>query len=157
MARKGRGAASGAFGRLSITYLYAIGIVVLVAALAYPFLRRGARQAPETAGLAFDIRVMVLNGCGAEGVAEDVAATLRDAGFDIVGTGNADAFDYDRTLVVDRCGSGEKALKVGQALGCRLVLTQRVNAPSSDVVVVIGSDWPDLRLKTSGNRAKGLS
>ena len=157
MARKGKGGASRALGRLSITYLYAVGVVVLVLALAYPFLRRGARQKPETVDLSFDIRVMVLNGCGSEGVAEDVAATLRDAGFDIVGTGNADAFDYDRTLVVDRCGSSEKALKVGQALDCRLVLTQRVSAPNSDVVVVIGSDWPELRLKSSGNHAKGLS
>ena len=157
MARKGKGVASRAFGRLSITYLYAVGVVVLVIALGYPFLRRAAREEPETADLSFDIRVMVLNGCGAEGVAEDVAATLRDAGFDIVGTGNADAFDYDRTLVVDRCGSSEKALKVGRALDCRFVLKQRVSAPSSDVVVVIGSDWPELRLKSSGNHAKGLS
>jgi LytR cell envelope-related transcriptional attenuator len=157
MARKGKGGGSRSFGPLSITYLYAVGVVVLVLALAYPLLHRGARQEPVTVDLSFDIRVMVLNGCGAEGVAEDVAATLRDAGFDIVGTGNADAFDYDRTLVVDRCGSSEKALKVGKTLDCRLVLTQRVNAPSSDVVVVIGSDWPELRLKSTGNHAKGLS
>jgi hypothetical protein len=59
--------------------------------------------------------------------------------------------------VVDRCGLSEKALKVGQALDCKLVLTQRVNAPSSDVVVVIGADWPELRLRGRGNNAKGLS
>lgn len=144
--------------RLSITHLYVAGVVALVVALGYPFLRGGGRrEAPETVDLAFDIRVTVLNGCGAEGVAEDVAASLRDAGFDIVGTGNADAFDYERTLVVDRCGSGEKALEVGRALDCKLVLKQRVSAPNSDVVVVIGSDWPELRLKGRGNHAKGLS
>ncbi len=145
------------FGRFSITHVYVVGVVALIAVLGYPLLRGDRREVPATVDLSFDIRVMVLNGCGAEGVAEDVAASLREAGFDIVGTGNADAFDYERTLVVDRCGSSEKALKVGQALECKLVLTQRVNAPNSDVVVVIGSDWPELRLRGRGNHAKGLS
>ncbi len=145
------------FGRFSITHVYVVGVVALIAVLGYPLLRGERREAPATVDLSFDIRVMVLNGCGAEGVAEDVAASLREAGFDIVGTGNADAFDYERTLVVDRCGSSEKALKVGQALECKLVLTQRVNAPNSDVVVVIGSDWPELRLRGRGNHAKGMS
>jgi len=157
VARKGSGSAGGLFGRLSVTYLYVIGVVVLIVVLGYPLLRGDKRREQEPVDLAFDIRVMVLNGCGAEGVAEDVAASLRDAGFDIVGTGNADAFDYEHTLVVDRCGSSEKALKVGRALDCGLVLTQRVNAPNSDVVVVIGSDWPELRLSVRGNRARGLS
>jgi hypothetical protein len=135
-----------------------VGVIVLVVALGYPLLRGGRREQPrEEPELAFDIRVMVLNGCGAEGVAEDVAASLRDAGFDIVGTGNAEAFDYRRTLVVDRCGSSEKALKVGRALDCKLVLRQRVSAPNSDVVVVIGSDWPELRLRSGGNHGKGIS
>ena len=157
MARKGSGPASRLLGRLGITHLYVVGVVALIVVLGYPLLRGRDREAQETVDLAFDIRVMVLNGCGSEGVAEDVAASLREAGFDIVGTGNADAFDYERTLVVDRCGLSEKALRVGQVLDCKLVLTQRVSAPSSDVVVVIGSDWPELRLRGRGNHAKGLS
>ncbi|MBN1504658.1 MAG: LytR C-terminal domain-containing protein [Candidatus Eisenbacteria bacterium] len=154
MAKKRGGSVGSVFARLSITHLYVVGVVVLVVVLVYPLLRGEKQRQREPVGLALDVRVMVLNGCGAEGVAEDVAASLRDGGFDIVGTGNADAFDYEHTLVVDRCGSGEKALKVGRALDCGLVLTQRVSAPSSDVVVVVGSDWRDLRLSGSGNRAR---
>ncbi|MFH0778180.1 MAG: LytR C-terminal domain-containing protein, partial [Candidatus Eisenbacteria bacterium] len=104
--------------------------------------RREESLRQEDASL--DIRVSVLNGCGAEGVADKISARLRDTGFDIVVTGNADAFDYEHTLVIDRCGTAEKARRVGDALDCDRVLTQRVNAPSSDVVVVIGSDWPGL-------------
>lgn len=158
MARRKGGSAKRLLGWLSISHLYVLGVVLLAVVLGYPCLRgRTKGVTDETQDLSFDIRVMVLNGCGVRGVAEDVASSLRDYGFDIVGTGNADAFDYRHSLVVDRCGSLEKAERVSRALDCRHVLIQRVRGPGSDVVVVVGADWQDLRLRGVERRLGGSS
>jgi hypothetical protein len=158
MARKKGRFAKRVLGILSISHLYVIGVIALIVVLGYPFVRGTSRLGRHEAdGLAFDIRVTVLNGCGTQGVAEDVAFFLREAGFDIVGTGNADAFDYERTLVVDRCGSPDKVDRVSRALKCRNVLTQRVASPASDVIVVVGSDWRDLRPGAQGRYTRSAS
>lgn len=109
----------GILGRTSLTYIFVAAVIVLIAALVYPLLTSPEKKKKTwTENPSFDIRIEVLNGCGTEGVAEQVASCLRDAGFDIVGTGNADAFDYTHTLVIDRCGLMDKAVKVGESLRC---------------------------------------
>ena len=82
---------------------------------------------------------------------------MRDAGFDIVGTGNADAFDYEHTLVIDRCGLTDKAVTVGKTLRCERVIVQRIAASASDVVVVVGSDWANLELVREWRRGRGIA
>jgi hypothetical protein len=158
MGRKKDARLKGILGPLRLTHIYAAGLVVLLFALAYPSLRTSNnKKVTWTENPSFDIRIQVLNGCGTEGVAEEVASCLRDAGFDIVGTGNADAFDYENTLVIDRCGSTHKAIKVGKALQCDKVMVQRIPAPASDVAVVVGSDWAGLGLVREWRRGKGLA
>lgn len=145
------------FGPLRLTHVYVAGVLVLFIALVYPLIRPTNKKATWTENPTFDIRIQVLNGCGTEGVAEEVASCLRDSGFDIVGTGNADAFDYEHTLVVDRCGLFDKAVKVGKALQCDRVMVQRTAASANDVVVVVGSDWSDLGLVREWRREKGTA
>jgi len=145
------------FGPLKLTHVYVAGVLVLLVALAYPLIKPSNKRATWAENPTFDIRIEVLNGCGTEGVAEEVASCLRDSGFDIVGTGNADAFDYEHTLVVDRCGSFDKASKVGKTLQCDRVMVQRVAASANDVVVVVGSDWADLGLIRQWRRDKGMA
>jgi hypothetical protein len=146
VARRRSSGTSTALRRIKVTHLYVAGVGILILALSFPFLRgdrteeRGWEEDSSP-----DTRVLVLNGCGTEGVAEEVSSCLRDSGFDIVATGNADAFDYERTIVIDRCGSREKAERVGQVLQCQRVMLQRVKAPLSDVTVVVGADWVKLR------------
>lgn len=148
----------GIFGPLRLTHIYVAGVTVLLVALAYPFLKTSdKKKVTWTENPSFDIRIQVLNGCGTEGVAEEVASCLRDAGFDIVGTGNADAFDYEHTLVIDRCGLMDKAVRVKKALRCEKVMVQRIAAPTSDVVVVVGSDWTGLGLVREWRRGKGIA
>jgi hypothetical protein len=148
----------GILGPLKLTHIYVAGVAVLFFALAYPLLRASNnKKVTWTENPSFDIRIQVLNGCGAEGVAEEIASCLRDAGFDIVGTGNADAFDYEHTLVIDRCGSRDKAIKVGKTLQCDRVMVQRIAAPASDVAVVVGSDWAGLELLREWRRGRGIA
>ncbi len=94
------------------------------------------------------IRVAVLNGCGREGLAVVFSQKLRTLGFDVVNGngGNADSFDFDFSVVVDRKGNKNNAEAVAKALGIKNVLDQYSANPYTieDVVVVLGRDWDSL-------------
>ena len=96
----------------------------------------------------YDVRVAVLNGCGRAGLASMFAHKLRNEGFDVVnGMGeNADSFDFDISVVVDRKGAREKAEAVGKALGIREILDQHSDDPYliEEIVVILGRDWNTL-------------
>ena len=94
------------------------------------------------------VKVAVLNGCGRAGLASLFSRKLRDMGFDVVnGLGeNADSFDFDISVVVDRKGVRNKAVIVGRSLGINVILDQRSNDPYliEDVTVILGRDWNTL-------------
>lgn len=94
------------------------------------------------------VRVAVLNGCGRPGIATAFVEKLRKDGMDVVNGwgGNADSFEFDRSVVVDRRGDRRKAARVSASLGIGEVLNQRSESPYllEDVVVVIGRDWDTL-------------
>lgn len=96
------------------------------------------------------VKVAVLNGCGREGLAAVFAEKLRSQGFDVVNGlgGNADSFDFEESMVLDRRGQRQRAEKVAKALGIDAVLEQRTDDPYliEDVVVIIGRDWDSLRI-----------
>src|SRR5207248_5008576 len=51
-----------------------------------------------------DVQVRVLNGNGGDGAASKAAFALRNAGFAITGSGDADSFNYSQTVI--RYGPG---------------------------------------------------
>jgi LCP family protein required for cell wall assembly len=55
-----------------------------------------------------EVRVKVLNGSGVTGVARRVSELLRNEGFAVVHTGNADRFDYTQSYIVDITGDPKK-------------------------------------------------
>ncbi|MGD8628613.1 MAG: LytR C-terminal domain-containing protein [bacterium] len=87
--------------------------------------------------------VEVLNGCGVSGVADKVAARLRREDFDVMFVGNADDFNYEETLIVDRSGACSKAITVARALGVKNVVQQVRESFFVDVSVVVGSDMAE--------------
>ncbi len=87
------------------------------------------------------IRVEVLNGGGQEGAARRATERLRDAGFDVVLTGNADTFGQDSSVVFDRIGRPDWARAVAEALGIRNVEVHPDTNLYVDVSVVLGRDW----------------
>ena len=89
------------------------------------------------------VRVEVRNAGGVAGLAREVATLLRDDGFDVVEWGNADTFDRDSTLVIDRVGREELAEGVANALGIRNVLTEPDSNLFVDVTVLLGRDWAE--------------
>lgn len=94
------------------------------------------------------VRVAVLNGCGRPGIASEFVDKLRSDGMDVVNGmgGNADSFEFDRSVVVDRRGDRRKAERISAFLGIREILDQRSENPYilEDVVVIIGRDWDTL-------------
>jgi hypothetical protein len=96
------------------------------------------------------IRVEVLNGCGEYGVAERVTDWLREEGFDIVYFGNADSFEYEKSLLIDRSGRPEFVGEVATVLGCDNIERKFKGMLLLDVTVIVGKDWRVLRLEETG-------
>ncbi len=87
------------------------------------------------------IRVQVLNGCGVSGVGADVASLLRQSGdIDVLDIGNAERFDFETTVVVDRTGKGAPARLVAHILGDPPIVLQRTIEERFDVTVIVGYD-----------------
>lgn len=102
---------------------------------------------PEQAG--GDVRVLVENGVGTPGIEQDAARMLRKEGFIFVNGGNANRFDYEKSVVLIPDATAEhreQGVAVARALGLptnsvRLATTGQQVA---EVIVIIGADFkPD--------------
>jgi LytR cell envelope-related transcriptional attenuator len=93
------------------------------------------------------VQLEVLNGCGVSGVAEKFTDFLRNNNFDVVQTGNYISFDIDKSMVIDRTGNKENAIKVANALGIdhKNIIQQINNDYILDVSLIIGKDFNHLK------------
>ena len=88
------------------------------------------------------VRVQVLNGTGALGVALKAAQRLVPAGAQVTLSGNADSFAYAQTQIVFYDRSRQPlATQVRQALGTGKLVLSRRPLDVVDVTVVIGKDF----------------
>lgn len=96
------------------------------------------------------IKVAVLNGCGREGLASQVSKQLRALGVDVVNGegGNADSFDFETSVVIDRRRKKEQAELVARTLGISEILDEYSSNMYiiEDIVVIVGRDWDTLKL-----------
>ena len=99
---------------------------------------------PAPADLADRIKVEVLNGAGERGLARRFGDRLRELGFDVVATGNADHFDHEVTHVLDRSGRLGAAVQVARGLSSDSLAVDLDPELFLDVSVVLGSDWAGL-------------
>jgi hypothetical protein len=134
----------------------AVFAVLLGAFAASTILRHseGRREAPATQGVEpaseaapvarARIRVEVRNGSGVRGAAERVTSHLRREGFDVVDFGNADRFDHERTIVIDRSGNPLFTREVAVALQDVPIASRLDSSLYLDVTVMIGADLPEI-------------
>lgn len=91
--------------------------------------------------------VVIKNGCGEQGLAEEVTQILRRSGFDVVDYGNASRYDHETTLVVDRSGQAEMVSRLqswlGREYGVGAVKRDVAPVPEADMVLVLGRDLAD--------------
>jgi LCP family protein required for cell wall assembly len=86
------------------------------------------------------VKVQVFNGSGTPGLAAGAAAALRDKGFRIGRTGNADATTYRHTEI--RYAAGDQALAASVAASIPgASTTQSPNPSPGTVQVILGSDF----------------
>ena len=86
------------------------------------------------------IRVEVLNGTGQRGLARRGTAALRDAGFDVVSTGNWDT-RLDSSLVLVRTGNAEWGALAVRALGAARQEARPDSSRYVDLTIVLGARW----------------
>jgi LCP family protein required for cell wall assembly len=91
-----------------------------------------------------DIRVRVLNGYGADGVASDAALGLTTAGFNVADRGDADSYNYSTTVIRYAPGAGAKADLLNQYVDGGAVIEQDSSLRTVDVALVLGSDYTGL-------------
>lgn len=100
------------------------------------------------------IRIQLLNGCGAKGLATKARLSLRQRGFDVLTFGNAQAQDYKQTVIIARSATtiGELAAKrVANALGVtvdQIKIEEDPNLVDTDVTLILGYDYLRLNLNT---------
>jgi LytR cell envelope-related transcriptional attenuator len=92
------------------------------------------------------LRIEVLNGCGVPRIADRFTDYLRKRGFDVVRSGNYDAFGVTKTLVIDRKGDLSNAVRVAKALGLsrERALQEPNDAFTVDATVIVGQDFRQL-------------
>jgi hypothetical protein len=123
-----------------------VAVVALLGTAAYlgrRFPEGGTVQETQRYAPRERVRVEVRNAAGVAGVARSVTDLLRAEGFDVVQYGNAQSFDRDSTVVIDRVGREELAEGVANALGIRNVLVEPDPDLYVDVTVMLGRDWAD--------------
>lgn len=87
------------------------------------------------------VQVRVLNGSGRAGAAKAASDQLTPLGFQVVGTGDAERFDFATTVVRYVKGQEAAAAFVAAHLvaGAKLEIVEKIN--SADVVLVVGRDF----------------
>jgi len=129
--------------RLTRVAAAAAGIALLLAVMVWWGSRDGLSPPSRVPVLVPDgvrIKVEVLNASSVRGQARRATIALRDAGFDVVGFGNADG-QRDSTLVLSRSGHDDWAALVARALGGARVEARPDSSRYLDVTVLLGSDW----------------
>lgn len=95
---------------------------------------------------AVSMQINVLNGCGVNGVGTKMTSFCRQAGYDVVEMGNYKSFDVEHSIVIDRTGKLQDAVRLAAAVG--IARENVVQQFSSDQLVaasvVIGKDFQSL-------------
>jgi hypothetical protein len=97
-------------------------------------------------GFGRDNRVLIQNGVGTAAISRTVSKKLLPAGFRVVGSGNADNFDYQKTVVLifdDSAKSVAVGERVAEVLGVPegAVQISTVEQTTADVIVIVGADY----------------
>ena len=96
-----------------------------------------------------DIQVEILNGCGTPGIAAKFSELLRDKRVDVVRSENADHFEYEKTILIQRNENINGMKHVAQVLGFNIENSDKIITsidPNLDVdlTLIIGKDFPSI-------------
>ena len=97
-----------------------------------------------------DIKVEVLNGCGEKGIAAKISDFLRIEHIDVVRSENADNFDYEKTVLIQRSYDFTNLKTVASALDFDInnedrVITQPRSTADVDLTLILGKDYRSVK------------
>lgn len=106
--------------------------------------RLNGKAPPDPASLGVqpaDVRVRILNGSGTDGVAGEASGMLQRAGFNVADRGDADRYDYTRTVIRHAPGQRAKAQLLEGIVQGTTVLEEDRNLRTVDVTLILGSGY----------------
>ena len=97
-----------------------------------------------------DIKVEVLNGCGEKGIAAKIADFLRTEHIDVMRSENADNFDYEKTLLIQRSYDFSNLKTVAKTLDFNVnnedqVITHTSSTADVDITLILGKDYRSIK------------
>ncbi|MEA1986362.1 MAG: LytR C-terminal domain-containing protein [Candidatus Marinimicrobia bacterium] len=94
-----------------------------------------------------DVVIEIINGNGVTGVCEKYKDYFTRKGVDVINVGNADNFNYKKTIIYLHTDSYKKARKISKLLGVEVntVLEETTPAVNCDISVVLGKDYRELK------------
>ena len=105
--------------------------------------REAPKEDPALQG-PFPGEIQILNGCGIPKASEKIRNLLMEKGFDVIETGNADSWKYDKTLIVLRKPEWEGTKALQKVLGSDRVLLLRNPKALVDVSIYLGKDIEEI-------------
>lgn len=94
------------------------------------------------------LKLVVLNGNGRSGVAQEVSDLLRYYGYHVVSHGNAEHFDFATTQVVVSARDVERVKPLADYLGASI---QEAEKQDAAVTVIIGKDYTSTKDRSVGS------
>jgi|TARA_Y100000310_G_scaffold90097_1_gene87369 hypothetical protein len=96
-----------------------------------------------------DVEIEILNGCGEPGLAAKFSEFLRTERVDVVRSENADHFEYEKTILIQRNENVEGMKHVAAALGFSIDNPQQVITSADpnldvDLTLIIGKDYQSI-------------
>ncbi len=94
-----------------------------------------------------DIVIELINGNGVSGICEKYKDFFTRKGVDVINVGNAENFNYDKTVMYLHTDSYKKARKISKLLGVEIntVLMKTTPAVNCDISIVLGKDYKELK------------
>lgn len=126
--------------------LLVINIILVASLIRKIIIPANLREAAIVDGTSTSVQV--LNGCGATGAANVFAEILRENRYNVVAVGNADSFDYEKSVVINRGQIEDKEVeKIASIVGVGKdrILKIESQTSQSDVDLIVGADYQKLR------------
>ncbi len=96
-----------------------------------------------------DVQIEILNGCGTPGIAAKFSKLLRDKRVDVVRSENANHFEYEKTILIQRNENINGMKLVAKALGFNIENSEKVITSIDpnldvDITLIIGKDYSSI-------------
>lgn len=103
------------------------------------------------------VKVNVENGSGIDGIADQVGSDLTSRGFDVVGTGDANNFSYDNSVIEYAAASDLPAVNTLKAQLSNVEVVQNSSLTPGTIELIVGSSFSALNAPSSSSGSSSAS